>query len=157
MRIILFFPCISIFFFFFFSGHEHNFLEIHPEDAKRLQIESGDMVKVSNDRVLVQSEEFAGDSLEDNRFKNLQNKGLIRTISASVELVAIVSEVVRPGVTFTYFNFPGSTANNLVSRVPDPISGNYRFKLGVGKITKIGESKYKNDLSRMSFAPRYPI
>jgi len=135
----------------------HNFLEIHTEDAKRLKIESGDMVRVSNDRVLVQSKEFAGDSLEDNRFKNLQKKGFIRTVSASVELVAIVSEIVRPGVTFTYFNFPGSTANNLVSRVPDPISGNYRFKLGVGKITKIGESQYKNDLSRMSFAPRYPI
>ncbi len=135
----------------------HNFLEIHPKDANKLGIESGDMVKVSSDRILVQSEEFAGDTLEDNRFKNLLKKGFIRTVSASVELVAIVSEVVRPGVTFTYFNFPGSTANNLVSRVPDPISGNYRFKLGVGRITKIRESKYKNDLSKMSFAPRYPI
>lgn len=135
----------------------HNFLEIHPSDAARLGIESGDMVEVSSDRVLVQSQEFAGSQLEDNLFTKLKEKGLIRTVSARVELVAIVTEVVRIGVTFTYFNFPGSPANSLVSRVPDPISGNYRFKLGVGKIKKIGQSNYKNDLSKMSFAPRYPI
>lgn len=139
------------------SRWPHNFLEIHPEDAARLDIESGDMVEVTNDRVLVQSQEFAGSSLEENRFSNLKKKGLIRTVSAKVELVAIVSDVVRQGVTFTYFNFPGSPANSLVSRVPDPISGNYRFKLGIGKIKKIGQSPYKKDLSKMSFAPRYPI
>ena len=135
----------------------HNFLEIHPEDAAYFNIESGDMVEVTNDRVMVQSQEFAGSSLEENRFSNLMSRGFIRKVSAKVELVAIVSDVVRKGVTFTYFNFPGSPANSLVSRVPDPISGNYRFKLGIGKIKKIGQSPYKKDLSRMSFAPRYPI
>ncbi len=36
----------------------------------------------------------------------------------------------------------------------DNISGNYNYKLGVGKVKKIGESPYKKEFRRMSFAPR---
>jgi arsenite oxidase large subunit len=49
---------------------------------------------------------------------------------------------------------PGSPANSVIHRVPDPITNRYRFKLGKGRIRKTGESPYKNDLTRMSFASR---
>ena len=46
------------------------------------------------------------------------------------------------------------SSDALVPRVPDPISNCYRFKLGVGRIEKTGESPYKHSLQAMSFAPR---
>jgi len=42
----------------------------------------------------------------------------------------------------------------LAPRVPDPLSDNYRYKLGVGKIEKIGESPYKKSFEEMSFGRR---
>ena len=41
-----------------------------------------------------------------------------------------------------------------VHRLPDPITNRYRFKLGKGKISKIGESPFKNSFDEMSFKPR---
>jgi arsenite oxidase large subunit len=38
--------------------------------------------------------------------------------------------------------------------VPDPVTNRYRFKLGKGRIRKIGESPYKRSFTAMSFAPR---
>ena len=49
---------------------------------------------------------------------------------------------------------PGASSNSLVHRVPDPITNRYRFKLGKGKIRKLGESPYKHSFKKMTFAPR---
>ena len=43
---------------------------------------------------------------------------------------------------------------SLVHRVPDPTTNRYRFKLGKGRISKIGESPYKNSFEEMTFKPR---
>lgn len=46
------------------------------------------------------------------------------------------------------------SSNVLPGRVPDQISGNYNYELGVSRIKKSGETKFKKDLMTMSFAPR---
>ena len=68
----------------------------------------------------------------------------------------MVTDAVRPGLLFTNFNDPRprASSNSLVYRVPDPITNRYRFKLGKGRVRKIGESPYKHDLTKMTFAPR---
>ena len=224
-----------------------NFIEIHPEDAKKRGIESGDLVKIESDRIPVQvggfdhgddkrrgivdighmssaeepdllmqevatkethagkntftmmSDEIAGDDLlsftdensyhaplqidpqaegetpdnvdEDTLgevsglgvawqdikpmlFSQLQKSGHIEMTSASFEAVAIVTDAIKPNVSFTYFLVPNSAANSLAPRVLDPISQRYRFKLGRGSVRKVGESKYKHDLRQMSFKSR---
>ncbi len=71
--------------------------------------------------------------------------------------MAIVTDAVKRGVIFANFlspRWPGSAANSLVHRVPDPITLRYRFKLGKGRASKIGESPYKHSLDQMSFKPR---
>jgi arsenite oxidase large subunit len=52
------------------------------------------------------------------------------------------------------FNYPGSLANSVCHAVPDPVTGNYRYKLGRGTLSRVGESPYKNNLSEMSLKPR---
>ena len=47
--------------------------------------------------------------------------------------------------------------NALQNRVVDQISGNYNYKMGVAKVKKIGESKYKKEFRSMSWAPRNVI
>ena len=217
----------------------YNFVEIHPDDAKRFGIESGDMLELSSDRVPVQVGGFmeydeaergvvrveedekavqhdpllaafsdknepgslSADSsdasvqedpllaaigrkkraersrddesipldrdanpeeamrlrwkdVESMTFKSLEKAGHIKHISGSLRAVAIVTSAIRPGVCFTYFLDTKNPGNSLSPRVLDPISQRYRFKLGVGKVTRIGESEYKRDFTRMSFAPR---
>lgn len=211
----------------------HNFLEIHPDDAKKRGIESGDMLHVWSDTVPTQVGGFAhaseavrgvvrvpqassavqqdallqvgasferaprsidlkassavqGDALlnsgmraqeyvippldhepmpedgiglrwkdvEAMTFTNLQKEGHIKLIHGSFDAVAIVTDAIRPGVAFTYFLDTKNPGNSLAPRVLDPVSQRYRFKLGVGKVTKTGESKYKHELTEMSFGPR---
>jgi arsenite oxidase large subunit len=67
---------------------------------------------------------------------------------------ASVTDQVRRGVTFACFGFPGNPANAVVPRVSDPLRNRYRFKLGKGRITRLGESPYRRSLTAMSFAPR---
>jgi arsenite oxidase large subunit len=38
--------------------------------------------------------------------------------------------------------------------VPDPMTNNYRYKLGRGVLTKVGESPYKRSFTSMSLKPR---
>ena len=90
----------------------------------------------------------------DASFTRLMADGHIELTSARIEAVAIVTPAVRPGVSFMFFLHTKNPANSLVARVPDPISNNYRFKLGVGKVSRIGESAYKHSFTQMSFAPR---
>ena len=70
---------------------------------------------------------------------------------------AIVTEDTRPGVMFTSFlwaeDWPRQEANSVVHRGPDPITDRYRFKLGKGKIRKIGESPWKHSFEEMTFKP----
>ena len=87
-------------------------------------------------------------------FTGLRKAGHIKEVTGSFTAVAIVTPAVRKGVTFAYFGFPGNPANSVVPRVPDPVTNRYRFKLGKGRIVRLGESPYKRSLTTMSFAPR---
>ena len=131
-----------------------NFIELHPDDAKARGIENGDMVVAESDRVPVQTGGYLARDTKDTLFSGLMENGHIKLVSASISAVAMVTPAVRPGVAFMYFLDPSQPANSLVGRVPDPISDNYRFKLGVGKVRKIGESPYKTSFASMSFKPR---
>ncbi len=87
-------------------------------------------------------------------YDQLERNGHIRIGKGEMRAVAIVTDAIRPGVMWTNALVPGSPANSLVHRVPDPITNRYRFKLGKGKVTRLGESPYKQELTRMSFKPR---
>jgi arsenite oxidase large subunit len=80
--------------------------------------------------------------------------GHIKTTDGQFVSVAIVSEEIREGVSMANFNFPGSPANSVVHAVPDPVTNNYRYKLGRGTLTKVGESPYKHSFTSMSLKPR---
>ena len=95
-----------------------------------------------------------GRDTKDLLFTGLQEAGHIKLVKGSVKAIAVVIPVPRPGVAFTYFLHPTDVANNLVPRVPDPLSNNYRFKLGVATIRKTGESPYKKSFRTMSFGTR---
>ena len=129
-------------------------LEIHPDDAQKLEIESGDMVRVYSDDVLVQTGGFQAVNDDDHSFTRLAEAGHIRIGQGEFRAVAIVAESVAPGVVWTNALMPGAPANSVVHRVPDPITNRYRFKLGKGRIERIGPSEYKDDFTRMTFAPR---
>ena len=135
----------------------HQFLEIHPDDAKARGIESGDLVAVENDNVLVQTGGYQGVEDSDLSFEALRKAGHITSTRGSFSAVAIVSTAVRKGVTFAYFGFPGNPANAVVPRVPDPVTNRYRFKLGKGRVVRLGESPYKHSLTTMSFVPRNAV
>jgi len=132
----------------------YAFIEIHPEDAKARGIESGDMVAIENDRVPVQTGGYLGVDENESSFSELLKAGLIKTTTGSFTAVAIVTDAVRRGVVWALMLWPGSPANSVVPRVPDPVTNRYRFKLGKGRITRIGESPYKRSFTAMSFAPR---
>lgn len=134
-----------------------NWLEIHPDDAKARGIESGDRVRVESNDVLVQTGGWVGVDDEDMSYSSLEKAGHIRLGKGGFEAVALVTDAVRPGVVWTNFLHTGSPANSIVHRVPDPITNRYRFKLGKGRVRKIGESPYKTALDKMSFAPRTVI
>jgi arsenite oxidase large subunit len=131
-----------------------QWLELNPEDATRLGIETGDYVLVTNDDVLIQTGGFVAVHNDDAMFKSLEENGHIRIGKGEMKAVAIISDAIRPGVMWTNALIPGSPANSLIHRVPDPITNRYRFKLGKGKVKRLGESPYKHDLTKMSFAPR---
>ncbi|MEE8219936.1 MAG: molybdopterin dinucleotide binding domain-containing protein, partial [bacterium] len=80
--------------------------------------------------------------------------GHIKLTKARINAVALVTPAVRKGVAWMYFLDPKQPANSLVARVVDPLTNNYRFKLGMGRVRKTGESPYKRSLEEMSFARR---
>lgn len=94
--------------------------------------------------------------VKDMTFTEMMKNGYITMDSASFEAVAIVTDAVKKGVSFTYFNLPSAkgATNALAGRVLDPISQRPRYKLARGKVEKIGESPYKHSLSAMTFKPR---
>ncbi|MEE9414723.1 MAG: arsenate reductase (azurin) large subunit, partial [Acidimicrobiales bacterium] len=109
-----------------------NFLEINPADANERGIANGDLLSIESDDVRDQ---------------------LGRKTTGSFTAVAYISDIVPPGVTFTYFLFPGSPANAVTSAdtSTQPMSLRYNFKLGKGSITNLGPSGLAEV---MSFAPR---
>ena len=109
-----------------------NFLEINPDDAAERGIESGDLVQVANDHVRNQ---------------------LGEEVQGSFTAAAYVTDQVPPGVTWAYFHYPKSPANSVVpgDTSLQPISLRYQFKMGTGRVTKIGTTDLKG---RMPFAPR---
>ena len=127
---------------------------IHPDDAKAQGIESGDYVEVVNDTVYVQTGQPQGVLGNDQNFDDLLRAGHIRVTEGRFVAVAIVSDEMRPGVAMANFNFPSSPANAVVSAVPDPITNNYRYKLGRGALRRMGESPFKHSFTQMTLKPR---
>ncbi len=109
-----------------------NFLEVNPADAEDLGVVSGDLLSIESDRVIDQLGEPS---------------------TGGFTAVAYVSDIVPPGVTFTYFLYPGSPANTVTPADSNlqPINLRYNFKLGRGVVTKIGTTELAG---KMSFAPR---
>jgi arsenite oxidase large subunit len=131
-----------------------SFIYINPVDAAVKGIESGDYVEVVNDAVYVQTGQPQGVLDADLNFNQLMKDGHIMTTVGKFKAVAIVSDEMRPGVAMANFNFPQSPANAVVSAVPDPMTNNYRYKLGRGVLAKVGESPYKHGFTQMSLKPR---
>lgn len=99
-----------------------NLLELHPDDARRLGISTGDEVVVSTDGLLDAS--LTGRGLPDTGFFRAR---------------AVVGSEMQPGVACTYFNFRGTpefASNGVVPNVPDPVSNLFSFKLGRGKVSR---------------------
>jgi arsenite oxidase large subunit len=131
-----------------------NWVEIHPDDAKKRGIESGDQVMMYSDRVAAFKDTLLGIDSKNFQFGELMKRGHIELSKAAVTAVAIVTPAVKPGVLYANMLDMRQPSNSLTARVVDNISGNYNFKMGVAKIKKIGESKYKHEYRSFSFAPR---
>ncbi|SEH04162.1 Arsenite oxidase subunit AioA [Candidatus Venteria ishoeyi] len=132
----------------------HQFVEIHPADAKKRGIESGDKVLVYSDRVPAFEDTLVGVGGNDFQFSELMKNGHIKLLKGAYEAVALVSDVVKQGVLYADALNTDQPSNSVQVRVVDNISGNYNYKLGSAKIKKIGESEFKKEFKRMSFVPR---
>ena len=131
-----------------------NWTEIHPDDAAKRGIESGDRVMLFSNRIPNFKATIKGVHGSDFNFADLLKNGWIELDDAAVTAVAIVTPNVKKGTMYSYFINTSQPSNVLQGRVPDQISGNYNFKMGVAKVKKIAESKYKSEFRSMSFAPR---
>jgi len=131
-----------------------NWVEIHPDDAKKRGIESGDQVMLYCERVAAQKNTILGVHGNDFQFSELMKNGQIELTKGAVTAVAVVTPHVKKGLMFGNMIDMRQPTNALQPRVVDWISGNYNYKMGVAKVKKIGESGYKKDFRSMSFAPR---
>ncbi|WCE31644.1 arsenate reductase (azurin) large subunit [Vibrio sp. SCSIO 43137] len=131
-----------------------NWIEIHPDDAAKRGIESGDEVLVYSERVANFKDTILGVEGDDFQFSRLLENGHIQLDSAAIKAIAIVTTVTKQGVLFSNMMDMKNPANSLSARVVDQISGNYNYKMGVAKVKKLGESKYKSEFTHFSFAPR---
>jgi len=108
-----------------------NIVEVNPDDAERLGLESGDSVSLASDRIARQ-EEGAFDT-------------------GALTAVAYVSDIVPPGVLWTNFAYPDQWMNNVAPRFMHPVNPVTPFKLARAKLTRLGPT----DLAeRISFLPR---
>lgn len=131
-----------------------NFLEIHPDDARKRGIESGDLVLVASDRVPVQVGFNLGVKPDDMWFSGLMKRGHIKITQGQFTAVAMVTPVVKQGVVYTDFLKLNSPLNRITPRVPDPLTMNYNYKTANGKVTRLGETPYKRHFSQMTFKRR---
>jgi arsenite oxidase large subunit len=90
----------------------------------------------------------------DLSFNSLLKNGYIKTTEGRFSAIAIVSDEMRENVVKANFNFTGSPGNSVCHAVPDPMTNNYRYKLGRGTLKKLGESPYKHSFTEMSLKPR---
>jgi arsenite oxidase large subunit len=108
-----------------------NVVELHPDDAARLGIASGDMVSVASDHVFT------------------YQAGVFD--SGGFSAAAYVSDIVPRGVAFTIFAYPDQWANSITPRWMHPANPVPPYKLARARITRVGPS----DLAAsMSFLPR---
>ncbi|UGA54426.1 molybdopterin-dependent oxidoreductase [Vibrio sp. VB16] len=131
-----------------------NWVEIHPDDAAKRGIESGDQVMMYSNRVANFKDTILGVHGNDFQFSKLMENGHIQLDKAAVTAVAIVTPAVKKGVLYANMIDMRQPSNALTTRVVDQISGNYNYKMGVANIKKLGESKYKSEFRAFSFAPR---
>ncbi|WP_057465463.1 arsenate reductase (azurin) large subunit [Pseudovibrio sp. POLY-S9] len=131
-----------------------NWVEIHPDDAKERGIENGDYVMLFSDRIPVQTDTTVGIEGDDFTFTKLMDEGHIELTEGAITAVAIVTPALKKGMLYMDFLHTAQPANALSGRVVDWISGNYNYKMGVGRIKKIGTSPYKDSFRSMSFARR---
>ncbi|MBI1367143.1 MAG: arsenate reductase (azurin) large subunit [Planctomycetes bacterium] len=132
----------------------YPFIFIHPDDAAPKGIESGDFVSAYNDTVYIQTSQPQGVLDDDLTFTTLMRRGHIQVTEGQFTAVAIVSDEMRQGVAMANFNFPGAPANSVAHAVPDPMTNNYRYKLGRGVLQKVGPSPFKHSFTSMSLKPR---
>jgi arsenite oxidase large subunit len=108
-----------------------NIVEINPDDAAELGVESGDLVSLASDRI-ARNEPGAFDT-------------------GSLTAAAYVSDIVPPGVLWTNFAYPDQWMNNVAPRFMHPVNPVTPFKLARATLTRIGST----DLAqRVSFLPR---
>ena len=131
-----------------------NWVEIHPDDAAERGIENGDYVMVFSERVPSQKDTILGVEGDDFQFSKLMENGHIELSKAAITAVAIVTPALKKGMLYMDFLHTAQPANSLSGRVVDWISGNYNYKMGVGRVKKIGVSPYKDTYRSMSFARR---
>lgn len=110
-----------------------NWLFINFADAETRGIEAGDLVHVTNDRVVDQ---------------------LGKVGTGVLSLVAYPTDEVPEGVSYTYAFYPGQNSNTICSAVTDPVTGVYNYKIGKGRVEKAGETRLADVDSPMSFIPR---
>jgi arsenite oxidase large subunit len=123
------------------------FIEINPVDAKARGIETGDYVAVQNDDVLVQVSGFYFETHEEALFSGLMKAGHIKQTKGGFTAMAFVLDTVRPGVAYAYFLWPGSPSLSVSHCVPDPITNAPRYKMGKGRVWKIGETPMKGKVT----------
>ncbi len=131
-----------------------NWVEIHPDDAKKRGIESGDQVMMYSDRVAAFKDTILGVDSDEFQFTTLMKNGHVELSKGAVTAVAIVTPAVKKGLLYANMLDMRQPSNSLAARVVDQVSGNYNFKMGVARIKKIGETQYKREFRSMSWAPR---
>ena len=131
-----------------------NWIELHPDDARARGLESGDYATVYSERIPVQKETILGVEADDFDFAALLRNGYIELTRGAITAVVIVTPAIKKGVGFMDFLQTSQPANALSGRVVDWISGNYNYKMGVGRLRRLGESPYKRQFRSMSFARR---
>ena len=115
-------------------------LFMNEQDAKARGIANGDTVRITNDTVYVQQGMFFGVAADDLDFNSLLAKGHIKVAQGSFEAVAVLDPGMRAGVTKAGFNQSGHQANVVCHAVPDPMTNNYRYKLGRGRVERVGRA-----------------
>ncbi|QDU82539.1 molybdopterin dinucleotide binding domain protein [Polystyrenella longa] len=129
-------------------------MEVHPQDAEPLGIESGDYVRLWSDDILIQTGGFQHIEPGSFSFTRLMDDGHIRVGSGEVEAIAIITDAVKPRLLFANFLYGTRTANSLIHRVPDPVTNRYRFKIGKAKVERLRESPYRKDILLLTFKSR---
>ena len=99
-------------------------------------------------------ENNVGGYKKQQQFDSRMREGHIELGKGAVTAVARVKAAIKKGVLFTNFLNMWQPTNSLQGAVVDIITGNYNYKLGIAKVKKLGESKYKSTFNSLSFVPR---